>query len=127
NEFDYDFVGRRFAFTPTPGEEIRQIFASTSADTPGSNNMSGIRSSVIDALVEYVLRAEDRDSLNVAGRALDRVLRAGHYWVPQWYKGKHTVGVWDEFGWPENQPRYDFPVERIWWYDTDKAARIGRG
>ena len=26
-----------------------------------------------------------------ATRALDRVLRAGHYWVPHWYKAAHNV------------------------------------
>ena len=38
-----------------------------------------------------------------ATRALDRVLRAGHYWVPHWYKAAHNVAYWDKFGRPADE------------------------
>jgi microcin C transport system substrate-binding protein len=31
---------------------------------------------------------------------------------------------WDRFGRPEKMPEYAFGFPTIWWFDTDKAARI---
>ena len=47
-----------------------------------------------------------------ATRALDRVLRAGHYWVPHWYKAAHHVAYWDKFGRPAVKPRYERGITR---------------
>ncbi|MEM6617413.1 MAG: extracellular solute-binding protein [Pseudomonadota bacterium] len=126
NDFDFDFIGRRFSFLPTPGESIRQFFSSDSADTSGSFNLSGIAEPVVDVLVENMIRATSREDMVTAARALDRVLRAGHYWIPQWFKASHNVAYWDEYGWPEPMPKYAFQIERLWWYDKQKAERIGR-
>ena len=114
-DFDFDVTTRRFAFSPTPGETVREYFVSSMANEPGSNNLSGISDPVVDGLVEIFLDATTREELVTAARALDRVLRLGHYWVPQWYKGSHTVAYWDEFGVPENKPKYDLPVSTTWW------------
>jgi len=59
-----------------------------------------------------------------AARALDRILRAGHYWVPHWFKASHTVAFWDKFSWPETAPRYARGIIDTWWYDSDKALRL---
>ena len=62
----------------------------------------------------------------IACRALDRVLRAGHYWIPHWYKASHWIAYWDVFGRPTAQPRYFRGIPETWWYDPDKAAKIER-
>ena len=31
------------------------------------------------------------------------MLRAGHYWVPHWYKAAHNVAFWDKFGRPARE------------------------
>jgi microcin C transport system substrate-binding protein len=90
----------------------------------GSLNLAGISDPAVDALIERVIDAESRDELNTAARALDRVLRARHYWVPHWYKASHTVAYWDKFSRPEKKPRYDRGVLDTWWYDEDKAAKL---
>jgi len=122
--FDFDVVGRRFALSATPDEGVRQYWSSAAADTPGSSNLAGIKHPAIDALIEKMIHATSRAEMTFAARALDRVLRAGRYWVPNWYKPVHTVAMWDEFGWPDKKPRYDFPVETTWWYDKEKAAKL---
>lgn len=114
-DFDFDMVSRRYALSPTPSELIREFWTSGSANVPGSYNMAGISDPVVDALTETLLTSATREEMNTAGRALDRVLRVGHYWVPQWYKGSHTVAYWDRFGIPETKPRFDLPVETAWW------------
>lgn len=125
NDFDFDLVGRRYSLSPTPGEGIRQIWGSNAADTPGSQNIAGIKDPVVDALTDIMIRADSRDEMVTAARALDRVIRAGHYWIPQFYKAVHNVAYWDEFSWPDKKPDYEFPVERTWWYDSAKAAAAG--
>ncbi|MEM7695090.1 MAG: extracellular solute-binding protein [Pseudomonadota bacterium] len=114
NTFDFDIVTRRYAMAATPGEAIRNMWTTAAANQPGSNNLAGIANPVIDALTDTLINAPTRDELLTASRALDRVLRAGHYWIPQWFKGSHTVAYWDRFGVPD-KPRYDLPVATTWW------------
>jgi microcin C transport system substrate-binding protein len=71
-----------------------------------------------------VISAKSREELNVAARALDRVLRAGHYWVPHWYKASNNIAYWDKFSRPETKPRFDRGVLDTWWYDETKAAKL---
>jgi hypothetical protein len=90
----------------------------------GSLNLAGISDPAVDALVERVIAAKSRDELETAARALDRVLRAGHYWVPHWYKASNTIAYWDKFSRPETKPRFDRGILDTWWYDTAKAAKL---
>ena len=124
--FDFDLTTVRFALSSTPGEAMRQFWGSEAASTPGSRNLSGIDDPVVDALIEIMIRAESRAEMVTAARALDRVLRAGHYWIPQWFNDSHNVAFWDEFGWPEKKPRYGFPVESVWWHDEARAQVTAR-
>ncbi|WP_375462039.1 extracellular solute-binding protein [uncultured Enterovirga sp.] len=126
-EFDFDMTVRRYSNSATPGEAIRQVFGSIAAATRGSPNLAGFSDPAIDALVETIVSAETRPALTTACRALDRVLRAGRYWVPMWYRGSHPLAYWDIFGHPPTPPRYELGAPQTWWYDADKARRIGRG
>ncbi len=122
--FKFDITTRRFTMEQTPGPELRNLFGSRSAGAKGSSNMAGISSPVVDALVEKMLAAGTREELRTAAHALDRVLRAGHYWVPQWYKTTHHIAFWNKFSRPETKPPYDRGVIATWWYDAEKAARL---
>ncbi len=126
-DFNYDIVSSRFASGVTPGTDLRVFFGTASANGKGTYNMSGVASPEIDALIEKVVSAKTRAELNVAGRALDRVLRAEEFWVPNWHKGSHWVAHWDVFGRPAIKPKYDRGIVDTWWYDADRAARITRG
>ena len=81
----------------------------------GGRNFSGVKDPVVDALIERILAAKNRDDLNTATRALDRVLRAGHYWVPHWHKNAYHIALWDEFAWPDIQPKYQRGILDTWW------------
>lgn len=122
--FDFDVITQRYVLSLTPGTEIRSYWGSDAADTPGSYNLSGIEDPAVDALIEEVIGADSRAELETAARALDRVLRAGNYWVPHWYKAKHHLAFWDKFSRPETKPLYDRGVIETWWYDKEKAARL---
>jgi microcin C transport system substrate-binding protein len=62
--------------------------------------------------------------MTTAARALDRVLRAGHYWVPHWYKPSNNIAYWDKFSRPATKPRFDRGILDTWWYDEAKAAKL---
>jgi microcin C transport system substrate-binding protein len=125
--FDFDIISSRFSSDVTPGVGLRVFFGSGSANAPGSFNLSGVASPVIDALIERIVAAGSRQELDTAGRALDRVLRAEHFWVPNWHKGSHWIAHWDVFGRPAIKPKYDRGILDTWWYDAEKAKKIGRG
>jgi microcin C transport system substrate-binding protein len=124
--FDFDITIDRFSFSATPGESLRSYFTSQAAGLKGSNNLAGIADPVVDALVDAVVAADSRPALVTACRALDRVIRAGRYWIPNWYKASHWIAYWDVFGRPAAQPRYFRGIPDTWWSDPDKAAKIPR-
>jgi microcin C transport system substrate-binding protein len=126
NDFDFDVTSRRFAGGVTPGTELRELYGSKAAATPGSNNLSGVADPAIDALLTAIADAKSRAALTTACKALDRVLRARRLWVPMWYSGAHRLALWDVYGRPANPPKYDLGAPGTWWFDADKAKRIGR-
>ncbi|MEZ5874225.1 MAG: extracellular solute-binding protein [Hyphomicrobiales bacterium] len=123
-DFDFDITTQRYVMRNTPGVELRSYFGSAAADTSGSLNLAGISDPAVDALIERVVAAKTREDMTTAARALDRVLRAGHYWVPHWYKGTNTVAYWDKFSRPETKPKYDRGILDTWWFDEAKAGEI---
>jgi len=125
-DYDFDLTIRRYSLSMTPGESMRTFFGSASGRQPGSQNLAGINDPVIDALIDKALAANTRAELVTICRALDRVLRAGRYWVPNWYKASHWLAYWDQFGFPETKPKYARGVPGTWWFDPAKAARIER-
>jgi len=126
DEFDFDITVQRFGFSTIPGALLRSYFSSQSANMKGSQNTAGISDPVIDALIEKVITADSRASLTAAARALDRVVRAGRYWVPHWYKATHWISYWDTFGRPSAKPRYARGAPENWWHDRNKAAKLDR-
>lgn len=122
-DFNYDVMTGRFVMSLTPSVELRQLFSSAAAELPGSANYTGIADPVVDALIEQVIAAKSREEVQARARALDRVLRARHIWVPQWYSAKYMVAYWDVFGQPDQQPPYSRGDE-LWWWDADKFGKL---
>ncbi|MBE7201840.1 MAG: ABC transporter substrate-binding protein [Parafilimonas terrae] len=125
-DFDFDVSPRRYSSGLTPGAELRETYGSRAAKTAGSNNLSGIADPAIDTLLTAIADARSRADLTIACRALDRVLRAGRYWVPMWYASTHRLALWDVYGRPANPPKYELGAPGTWWYDAETAKRIGR-
>jgi len=117
--FDFDIISNRTVGSEAPGTELLERFGSAAADTEGSGNMIGIKHPAVDALLDKAVSAQTRPQLVAALRALDRVLRHGHYVVPHWYGAVHRV-AWraGKFGKPEVLPLYYQPeawVTSVWW------------
>ena len=124
DDFDFDITVERFSFSSTPGDSLRTYFTSQAAATKGSQNLAGIAEPAVDRLVDVIIAAKSREELNTACRALDRVIRAGRYWIPHWYKASYWIAYWDVFGWPATRPRYFRGIPETWWYDSAKAAKV---
>jgi microcin C transport system substrate-binding protein len=123
--FDFDVVTEALPGSTTPGVDLRVVYSSAAAAQNGSRNLAGVADPVVDALIEKIATAQSRAELNPAARALDRVLRAGHYWVPNWYRDTAWVAHWDTFSRPERQPRLGTGAPGTWWWDEAKAKTIG--
>lgn len=126
DEFDFDVVGTALSLAATPLDGPRLLFSSEAAATPGSYNWSGVGSPVIDALIEKLQKVDSQEELVILVRAIDRVVRAEHPWIPNWYSPDHKVAHWDIFGWHEPKPDFFFAPESTWWFDAEKAAAIGK-
>jgi microcin C transport system substrate-binding protein len=123
DDFDFDLIIERFGFSTVPGDSLRPYFSSRAAATKGSNNLAGISDPAIDAMVEQLIAADTRPKLVFAARALDRIIRAGRYWVPQWYANTHRLAYWDVFGHPPNLPKYlGAGVPDLWWSVAKSSA-----
>lgn len=126
-EFDFDIMIARIVLPLRPSVELRTVFGSRGADAPGTLNLAGVADPVVDALIEEIVGAHDLAAMSAGVRALDRVLRAMHIWVPNWYKGTHWLAYWDVFGQPPIKPEYDRGVD-YWWWDEDKyRALVAQG
>ena len=123
DDFNYDIITGRFVMSLTPSIELRQMFSSAAADAKGSANYTGLADPVVDALIEKVIASKTREEVEVRSRALDRVLRAKHIWVPNWYSGQYLVAYWDVFGKPAQQPPFS-RGDGLWWSDTEKLGNL---
>jgi microcin C transport system substrate-binding protein len=121
--FDFDMLVSGWGQSDSPGNEQRGYFSSAAADQPGSRNYAAIRNPVIDALIELVITADSRDSLVARTRALDRVLLAGFYVIPNWHIAADRVLFWDKFSRPAVPVKVGVLTDR-WWYDEARARAL---
>ena len=117
--FDFELISNRIGGSEAPGTELLERFGSKSADTEGSSNIIGVKDPAVDALLDKVVAAQTRGQLVAACKALDRVLRHGHYSVPHWYGSVHRVS-WraGRFEQPNITPRFYQPeswIQSTWW------------
>ncbi|MBN9243079.1 MAG: ABC transporter substrate-binding protein [Mesorhizobium sp.] len=124
NDFDFDMTTVVLAQSDSPGNEQRDFWSSKAADTPGSRNYEGIKDPVVDALVDKVIFAKDRDDLVAATHALDRVLLWNFYVVPQFTRPDAWLAYWNKFGIPDKQPTYIGPDIESWWIDPEKEKAL---
>jgi microcin C transport system substrate-binding protein len=125
--FDFDIVTSVWGQSLSPGNEQREYFGTQAADTPGSRNIGGIKNPAVDALIERIVFAHDREELVAACKAMDRILLWNFYLVPQFISGSQWFARWDRFSHPEPLPKYGisgFP--NLWWWDAEKAAKTGK-
>jgi microcin C transport system substrate-binding protein len=121
--FDFDMTVVLYPESLSPGNEQRDYWTAASGKQVGGRNLLGVDSPAVDDLVELVVNAPDRQSLVNRVHALDRVLLAGYYVIPNWHFPYFRVASWDKFGRPNVAPPYGLAIDS-WWVDPAKAAAL---
>ena len=121
--FDFDMAVVSFGASESPGNELRDYFGSQAAEEPGSQNLLGIKSKVIDELIEELITAPDRASLVAHTRALDRVLQYGYYVIPHYHVSAFRVAYWDKFRRPAISPKFAVGLD-TWWVDASAEQAV---
>ncbi|GJE57647.1 hypothetical protein EKPJFOCH_4165 [Methylobacterium thuringiense] len=124
--YEFDITTSNWPESLSPGNEQREFWGSAAADKPGTRNIAGIKDPAVDALIEKLIYSTDRESQIAATHALDRVLLAHNYVLPQWSSPVTRTIHWNRFSRPAVLPKYGgsgFPA--TWWYDDKLAAKTG--
>ncbi len=122
--FDFDIiVGGAVNDGYEPGSTLKQAYATVTVNN-STRNRAGVNNPVLDKLTTMVEAAKTRAELDVVVKALDRVLRAERFWIPQWYKDKHTVAYYDMFEHPATLPPYALGEMDFWWFNQEKADKL---
>jgi microcin C transport system substrate-binding protein len=121
--YDFDMAVVSFGASQSPGNELRDHFGSLAADEQGSQNVLGIKSKVVDELIEELIKAPDRASLVARTRALDRVLQYGYYVIPHYHVAAFRVAYWDKYRRPAVSPKYSVGLD-TWWIDPKAEQSV---
>jgi microcin C transport system substrate-binding protein len=120
---DFDMITDHFPMGYEPGNSLRQYFGTLGADE-SLFNAAGLADPVIDELLETVIRAETREEMEIATRALDRVLRAYRIRVPQWFNDSSWVAYYNHYRYPEELPPYGIGFLDFWWVDPEAEQAL---
>ena len=118
----FDITNASLGQTYEPGQQLAQYFGSAAAEDSSRNPMR-LKSAAADRLIDQIVAAETLEDLTIRTRALDRVLRAERFWIPQWQKGVHTVAYYDKYRFKEIPPLALSPIDN-WWYDAEAAEAL---
>ena len=121
--YDFDITTHVMTQGLEPSTGLEQWFGSE-ARNESSRNLMGLNSPAVDRLIENIVSAETKADMQNGVRALDRVLRAEVFWVPQWFKDVHTVAFYDQYGYPDPLPDYARGELDFWWYEADKHDQL---
>ena len=106
-----------------PGNEQREMWGSRSADAKGSYNVIGIKNPVVDALIEGLIQAQEKEDYEAHVRALDRVLLNEHYVIFQWYSPYNRVAYQNKFGHPQSKIKAGYQPFTWWMKETRTKGR----
>ncbi len=122
--FDFDMTVGTFGQSLSPGNEQRDFWHSSKVGERGSRNTAGIKNPAIDALIDMIINAPDREELIARVHALDRILLWNFYVIPQWHIDYHRVAYWNKFGRPATPAKYGLGIADTWWIDVQKEAAL---
>ncbi|MES2663146.1 MAG: extracellular solute-binding protein [Pseudomonadota bacterium] len=120
-QFDFDMVVTTYGQTLSPGNEQRSYWSSESATQNDSRNFMGLQNPVVDSIVEKLVQSPDRPQLIQRARALDRVLRAGYYIVPNYHVSYHRLAYQKRIQRPKVMPKYG--LDFMAWWDNAAASK----
>ena len=113
-DFDVLIAAQGFSNSLSPGTEQIGRWGSESAGQEGSFNLAGVASPAIDAAIEAMLNAREKEDYVAAVRALDRLLMSGAYMVPMQHNTDQWLAYWSYMRHPEKTPLQGYQLP-VWW------------
>jgi microcin C transport system substrate-binding protein len=114
SNYDFDMISSVISQSTTPGNEQREFWLSSNAEIPGGMNLAGVKNPVIDAMVNLVISAPDKESLIMRVHALDRALLWEYYVIPGWHSAGTRLAYWLPLAHPAVMPTYGMDL-MCWW------------
>ncbi|MGO4173943.1 ABC transporter substrate-binding protein [Bosea sp. TAF32] len=111
--FDFDMVQWTWPASASPGNEQIGRWGAANAERRGSLNYAGVRSPAIDAVLQALLGAREREDFVAAVRALDRLLLSGFYVVPLYYLPDTWLALARDVVMAGRQPAYFLSTETL--------------
>jgi peptide/nickel transport system substrate-binding protein len=112
--YDFDMVPATWFNSLSPGNEQAFYWGSHGRTVEGTRNYMGVADPAVDAMIEEVLHAEDKEGFVAAVRALDRLLIAGRYIVPLYHAPGQWLARWKHIGRPEATSLYGVDLTAAW-------------
>jgi microcin C transport system substrate-binding protein len=106
----------------TPGNEQTDYWGTEAADNAASSNYGGVKDPAVDALAQAVIRAQTREEVIAATRALDRVLTWNFYRILTYSSQSERFAIWSKIQGPARTPLNGWGsagvlIETTWWMD----------
>ncbi len=123
NSYEFGMTWMTLSLSLSPGNEQMLYWGARGVTEPGSRNLMGMDSPAAEAMIHAMLSAQTPDDFTAAVRALDRILTAGRYVIPQWYAPVSRIAHIRELHFPARLPLYgDWPgfQPEVWWYEAGK-------
>lgn len=115
-DFSFDVLIGATGFNNSLSPGIEQTFRWGSESRDGQFNLAGVADPAIDAALEAMLKAREKDDFVAAVRVLDRLLISGHYMVPTQYNAEQWVAYWKQYHHPEKTSLFGYQLS-TWWKD----------
>jgi peptide/nickel transport system substrate-binding protein len=95
----------------SPGNEQIGRWGSANAGRKGSLNYAGVASPAVDATLQALLAAREREDFVAAARSLDRLLLSGFYVVPLYYLPDTWIAHGRDIVLPARKPAFFLSTE----------------
>lgn len=112
--YDYDMVPVTWFNSLSPGNEQAFYWGSKGRQVEGTRNYPGIADPRIDAAIDDLLAAENREMFVATARRIDRLLMAGVYVIPLYNQGGQWIARWKHIACPERIPLQGFEATACW-------------
>nr|WP_026479659.1 extracellular solute-binding protein [Ahrensia sp. 13_GOM-1096m] len=114
--WDYDMVAGALSASLSPGAEQIWRWGSQSVEPEGTFNYSGGSSEGIDAMIDALVNAREREDFAASVRAYDRLLISGHYVIPLYHLSEKRVAHRSRIKQPDYSPLYGYQLP-TWWIE----------
>ena len=126
-ERSFDFVSMAWGGLLFPNPETS--YASSLADVPDTNNITGFKDARVDELLVAYDREFDQQKRAAIIQEIDGILANSYQYILGWDAPFNRIAYWNKFGQPEGYftrigDYHDIPT--LWWIDPQKEAELRR-